>query len=340
MSGHRRTGLRLTVGLLVVAAAAFSLSGCGAGDGGSSESDGDRQVRLVLDFVPNGVHAGIYRAIAAGYYEEEGIDLEVVRPSSTGDTVRLVLAGKAEFGIADGLDLAGQIAMGRDARAVISILQRPAGGLITLEQAGVGSPADLAGRTVGETGVESDRVVFETMVREAGGDPADSKVVATGFNGAQALVAGRIAAFTGYIPADATALDLSGEKTRSFAFDRFGGPPYPGLVGFGDASWVEREPELAQGFAEATARGYRDAIESPARAVADLADQVDGIDRAFALAVFRAYRPWFGEPDRFGRIEPDSIRSLSDFMVSTGLAEKPVSPGEFGAPGLAFGPLD
>ena len=335
MTGLRPTGILF--GLLVAAGAVLSFNGCG---GGSDPESEDRRVRLVLDFVPNGVHAGIYRAIAAGYYREEGIDLEVVRPSSTGDTVRLVLAGKAEFGIADGLDLAGQISMGRNARAVMAILQRPAGGLVTLRQAGIGSPADLAGRPVGETGVESDRIVFETMVEAAGGSPADSKLVATGFNGAQALLAGRIEAFTGYIPADATALDLTGNRTRSFAFDRFGGPRYPGLVAFGGESWLEREPELARGFAEATARGYRDAIESPARAVADLADRVDGIDTTFALAVFRAYGPWFGDAGRFGRIEPGSIRSLSDFMVSTGLAEKPVSPDEFGAPGLAFGPLD
>lgn len=334
------TGLRphgILVGLLVAAVAVVSFIGCG----GESDPEGeDRRVRLVLDFVPNGVHAGIYRAIAAGYYREEGIDLEVVRPSSTGDTVRLVLAGKAEFGIADGLDLAGQISMGRKARAVMAILRRPAGGLVTLKEAGIGSPAELAGRRVGETGVESDRVVFQTIVRSAGGDPAASKVIATGFNGAQALVAGSIEAFTGYIPADATALDLAGNGTRSFAFDRFGGPAYPGLVVFGEASGVEDDPELARGFVEATVRGYRDAFRSPGRAIADLAGQVNGIDEPFALAVFRAYRPWFGRADSFGRIDPGRIDALSAFMVSTGLAEKPVSPEVFGAPGLAPGPLD
>lgn len=320
---------------LLAAAVLLVPVGCGSDSGPAGD---DTRVRLVLDFVPNGVHAGIYRAIAAGYYRDEGIDLEVVRPSSTGDTVRLVLAGKAEFGIADGLDLAGQISMGRDARAVMSILQRPAGGLITLRQSGVRSPADLAGRTVGETGVESDRIVFETMVETAGGDPADSKLIATGFNGAQALIAGRIDAFTGYIPSDATALNLSGDPTRSFAFDRFGGPSYPGLVAFGGDSWLKREGDLARGFVEATVRGYRDALASPDRAVEDLAREVDGIDREFALAVFRAYRPWFGGAGRFGRIAPGRIEALSDFMVSTGLAEVPVSSESFGAPGLAYGP--
>lgn len=337
MKGHRRTAVVL--GIVLGLIAPMFLVACGDGETDDS-AVANREVELVLDFIPNGVHAGIYRAIAAGYYEDEGIDLEVVRPSSTGDTVRLVVAGKADFGLADGLDLARQISLDRDARAVMAILQRPAGGLITLESSGIGSPADLAGKAVGETGVESDRVVFETMVETAGGDPDDSKLVATGFNGAQALVAGRIAAFTGFIPSDATALDLAGSPTRSFAFDRFGGPGYPGLVALGAKSVIEDDPELAKGFAEATARGYRDAIESPERAVSDLARQVDGIDRAFALAVFRAYRPWFGKPKGFGRIDPVGIRELSEFMLGSELAEKPVSPDRFGAPGLTFGPLD
>lgn len=333
MTWPRRTGFAL--GFVLILGGILSLTGC---DGDSDAGNGERQVRLVLDYVPNGVHAGIYRAIEAGYYADEGIDLEVVRPSSTGDPIRLVLAGKADLGLADGLDLAGQISAGRKARAVMAILERPAGGLITLREAGIASPAGLTGRTVGETGVPSDRVVFETMVEAAGGDPAESQVIATGFNGAQALVAGRIEAFTGFIPADATALDLEGERTRSFAFDRFGGPPYPGLVAFGEASWLGREAEVAEGFVAATVRGYRDALSNPERAVGDLVREVDGVEPAFALAVFRAYRPWFGPAGDFGRIRPATIARLSEFMIATGLAEGPVRPQVFGAPGLAPGP--
>ena len=40
------------------------------------------KVTLILDFVPNTVHAGIYRALAAGYYRRENIDLQVVQPTA------------------------------------------------------------------------------------------------------------------------------------------------------------------------------------------------------------------------------------------------------------------
>src|SRR5256885_14195052 len=82
---------------------------------------------LVLDFVPNAVHAGIYRALAAGYYRRGNIDLHVIQPTSTADTLRLIDADKADFGVADGADVANQIDLGRDARAAPALVQRPPG---------------------------------------------------------------------------------------------------------------------------------------------------------------------------------------------------------------------
>lgn len=315
--------LATLVGLLV--------AGCG-GDDGRSDGPSRETTRatLVLDFVPNAVHAGIYRALAAGYYRKEGIDLEIRTPSSTTDTTRLLVAGRAEFGLLDGLDLGKQVSEGRPLRASMAVLRRPAGGLVTLSESGIGSPADLMGRKVGETGAPSDRAVFETMVESAGGDPARSEVVSIGFGGVQALIAGRIDAFTGYVPADSTAVESKGYPTRSFPFDRFGGPSYPGLVAASSNEVLRDRPQLARGFVRATVRGYRDAIADPERAVADLAGLADGVEPGFARESFDAYRPYFGPPSGIGRITPGPVRRLSSFMVEAGLVERGFTPARFG----------
>ncbi len=114
-----------------------------------------RKATLILDFTPNAVHAGIYRALAAGYYKRENIDLRVVEPTSTQETLKLIDAGKAQFGLADGSDVASLIAGGGDAQAVMALVQRPLGGLIALASEHLRSPAGLAGKTVGITGVPS-----------------------------------------------------------------------------------------------------------------------------------------------------------------------------------------
>jgi hypothetical protein len=113
-------------------------------------------VTLVLDFIPNAVHAGIYRAIAAGYYAMENIDLHVVQPTSTSETLKLIDAGRAQFGLADGIDVADEIATGHDAKAIMAITQLPLGAPIALASEHLTSPAQLQGKTVGITGVPSD----------------------------------------------------------------------------------------------------------------------------------------------------------------------------------------
>jgi len=187
---------------------------------------------LILDFTPNAVHAGIYRALAAGYYRRENIELQVVAPSATVEPLSLVSAGRAQFGLADGSDVATAIDHGAGDEAVMALVQRPVGGLIALASEHLRSPAQLQGRTVGITGVPSDLAVLDTEVRHAGGDPAKVHVVTVGFNGAQALLAGRVAAFTGFIPDDGVGLEVEGHPIMPFWLDRNGGPEYPGLVAF------------------------------------------------------------------------------------------------------------
>ncbi len=124
---------RLLMILAAVMALGVGATACGGDDDdGSSGSSGTttaetKDATLVLDFIPNAVHAGIYAAQAQGYYEENGINLEIIQPTSTADTLRLIDAGKADIGIADGIDMAGQIDQGRGAKGVMAILQRPPG---------------------------------------------------------------------------------------------------------------------------------------------------------------------------------------------------------------------
>jgi ABC-type nitrate/sulfonate/bicarbonate transport system substrate-binding protein len=314
--------------LLIATGFLVGLAGC---SGESSDGEQPREATLVLDFLPNGVHAGIYQALASGAYLDEGIDLKIITPTSTADTIRLIQADKADFGLADGLDIAGQIGAGRDVSAVMAVTQRPSGGLVTLAGEDIRSPADLGGKTVGVTGVPSDMAVLETMVEDAGGDPDDSKVVTVGFGGIQALLAGRISAFTGYVPADSAVIESKGKKTRNFAFDEFGGPPYPGLVAFSTGSRIASDPELIEGFVNATITGYRQALEDPAAAISAMSNSIPELDGDLAAATFEAYRPLIGDPATLGSINRESVIELSDFMVDRKLIPAPFGPDQFDA---------
>jgi len=316
----------------------------GGGSGSSAHTASARgalakptKVTLILDFVPNAVHAGIYRALAAGYYRRENIDLQVVQPTSTQETLKLIDAGKAQFGLADGSDVAGLIDEGGNAQAVMALVQRPLGGLIALASEHLSSPADLAGKTVGITGVPSDLAVLDTELRHAGVSPSRVHVVTVGFNGSQALLAGRIAAFTGFIPDEGVTLQASGHPITAFALDENGGPAYPGLVAFTTRALIAANPALVGDFVAATTEGYEDTLRNPARSLDDLLRSNPSLSRGLTAASLKVYEPLFagrsaapGPAVPFGTLQSANVAAMSAWMLQSHLIHKPISPERYG----------
>lgn len=293
------------------------------------------KVTLILDFTPNAVHAGIYRALAAGYYRRENIDLQVIQPTSTEETLKLIDARRAQFGLADGSDVATLIDNGGDAQAVMALVQRPLGGLIALASEHLRSPADLQGKTVGITGVPSDTAVLDTEVRYAGGDPAKVRVVTVGFDGAQALVAKRIAAFTGFIPDDGVGLAVSGHPITAFALDSYGGPRYPGLVAFTRRSLIASDPTLVRDFVAATAHGYQDTLHDPQRSLSELLAANPSLPVKLTQASLHAYLPLFGGTGHMlwdipGSLNTQYLADMSRWMLSSRLIHAPIAPARYG----------
>jgi NitT/TauT family transport system substrate-binding protein/putative hydroxymethylpyrimidine transport system substrate-binding protein len=315
---------RLAIAALICGALSIGLCSCG--------STHPTKATLILDFTPNAVHAGIYRALAAGYYERENIDLKVVQPTSTQETLKLIDAGKAQLGLADGSDVASLIDKGGDAQAVMALVQRPLGGLIGLASEHLGSPAGLVGKTVGITGVPSDTAVLDTELRHAGVNPGRVKVVTVGFNGGQALVAGRIAAFTGFIPADGVALQVSGHPIAAFGLDKQGGPPYPGLVAFTTRKLIAADPQLVRGFVAATVHGYEDTLKDPTRSLSDLEEANPTLAHNLTAASLKVYLPLFADSEgvAFGTLQAPNVEAMSRWMVDARLIGAPVAPGRYG----------
>ena len=74
------------------------LCGCGASknDAGTEEL---KELDVVLDWYPNALHAFLYVAIEKGYYEEEGLKVNIRFPSNSNDAISLVAAGQADIGL-------------------------------------------------------------------------------------------------------------------------------------------------------------------------------------------------------------------------------------------------
>jgi putative hydroxymethylpyrimidine transport system substrate-binding protein len=256
-----------------LAAVVCALAPAGCGDDGA-EPDAPEGATLVLDFQPNAVHSGIYAAQHEGFFEEEGIELTIREPSSTRDAPSLLEAGRADLAVMDINDFGIARERGADLRELGAIVQRPLASVIARDRNEVRTPADLAGKTVGVTGVPSDDAVLDTVLASGGLAPDSVERIEIGFNAVSALAAGRIDAATAFWNAEGVQLKELGLATREFRVDEFGAPRYPELVMVARAG----EDELADRLLAALTRGYEDLGDDPDAALENLLAEVPGLD--------------------------------------------------------------
>jgi putative hydroxymethylpyrimidine transport system substrate-binding protein len=297
------------------------LAGACGGSGPQTTSDGARlaPVRVVLDFVPNAVHAGLYAAQAEGMYRAQGLAVQLVAPAGTAQPLSAVSSGRADLGIADLIDVTLANRQGAGLRVVAAVVQRPLISLMARADGPVRRPRDLVGRTVGLTGVPSDRAIARTIVAGDGGDPNRVHFVVIGFSAVPSLVGRKVDAAIGFWPADGVELERR-TPARIFRLERFGGPAFPELVIFARARTLRTSPGLVRRFLRASAQGYALARRDPSRALADLEHGAHGIDPAVARASLRAYRPILADRNgRFGTIDRAAVRAFLRYARRVGI---------------------
>jgi NitT/TauT family transport system substrate-binding protein/putative hydroxymethylpyrimidine transport system substrate-binding protein len=309
--------MRRAAALLAAVLSLVGIAGCGE-DG--AEPGAPRGVTLVLDFVPNAVHAGIYAAQVQDYYGDEGIDLTVRQPGESSDAPKLLAAGRADFAILDIHDLGIARERGLDVVGTMPIVQRPLAAVIARSDGPVRRPLDLEGHTVGVTGLPSDEAIVDSEVSADGGDPTRVDRVTIGFNAVSSLAAGKVDSATGFWNSEGVALQRQGIPVRIFKVDRYGAPPYPELILTASRRTIEREPELVDAMIAATTRGYELAFEHPARALDDLLSEVPSLVRTDQAAQLRALRPDL----RPARFDADVLREWAAWDLEHGLLERPL----------------
>jgi putative hydroxymethylpyrimidine transport system substrate-binding protein len=295
-----------------------ALMGCG-GDG--AEPGAPEGATLVLDFQPNAVHAGIYAAQANGFFEDEGVDLTIREPSSTADAGKLLETGRAEFAVMDINDFGIARERGLDLLAIAAIVQSPLASVIARDRDEIRTPADLAGKTVGVTGVPSDDAVLDTVLRAGGVAPGDVRRVTIGFNAVAQLAAGKVDAATAFWNAEGVQLKELGIPTREFRVDEFGAPRYPELV------LVARDRRRAEEIRSALVSGYHLLADRPETALDDLLAEAPGLERSAQLSQLRALTSArafaSGALTATPELSDESVRRWRSWAESAGLLAGP-----------------
>ena len=103
---------------------------------------------VILDYVANTNHTGMYVALDQGYYEEEGLKVNIVEPTE-GATASLVAVGKGDFGISYQEDVT--VALTSEdplpIKAIAAVIQHNTSGFAAYKDKGIHSPKDFEGKT-------------------------------------------------------------------------------------------------------------------------------------------------------------------------------------------------
>lgn len=280
-------------------------------------------ISVALDWTPNTNHVGLYVAQAEGWYEEAGLEVEILpygdTPSST-----LVANDVAEFGVLTSLGFFTQRAAGADLVATLAVVQRETGRLVfDAARQDIRTPADLDGMTYAGFGTGWEEALVATMIREAGGEGA-FETVTLGTGAYEALANGRVDFTMEVATWEGVHAMLEGREQKSFLYADYGVPDqHTTLIG-ARAAWLDANPEAARAFLRATQRGYAFAARNPEAAADILIAATEGmLDNApLVRASLRALVEGgylATEDGVVGLIDPAKIEETAGFLFDHGI---------------------
>jgi putative hydroxymethylpyrimidine transport system substrate-binding protein len=277
---------------------------------------------LVLDFIPNAVHAGIYAAIAQHFDHAHGVQLQPIVPSASTDSIKLLETGRVDFALLDIHDLAIARERGADLVGIMAIVERPLAAVIAAPQ--ISSPKQLEDSTVGITGVPSDTAVLDSIVAGSGGNPKRLRTVTIGFDAVADLLAGKVAAATAFWNDEGVTIQRRRPGFHVFRVDAYGAPAYPELILCTTHGRLRRDPALARAVAATLLSGYRFTLSHPGQSARDLERLVTGLDPSLVAAELHALLPAFEDSaGRVGELDPARLDRWAAWEARFGIVNRP-----------------
>lgn len=236
-------------------------------DKGASETSGTTKsqkkegtVNIILNEVAHSIfYAPMYVAIEEGYFEEEGINLELVCGFGADKTMTAVISGEADIGFMGSESSIYTFNEGANDYVVnfAQLTQRAGNFLVSREEISDFSWEDIKGSTVlgGRKGGMPE-MVFEYILKQNGIDPQKDLEInqSIDYGSTAAAFSEGQGDFTVEFEPGATALEMEGKGyvVASLGEDS-GYVPYTAFSA--KKSYIEENPDIIQGFTNALQKG-------------------------------------------------------------------------------------
>jgi len=194
---RRNKGWKLAAGVVALSLAAAA---CGGDDGDSeapsteapaTECAETTEVKLQLQWFTQAQFAGYFAAIDQGYYAAQCLDVTIVEGGVDIVPQQQLADGAVDFALSWVPKALASREAGADIVNIAQVFQRSGTLQVSFKDAGITSPADFAGKKIGNWGYGNEFEIFAALTK-AGLDPAaDVELVQQQFDMA-ALLAGDI----------------------------------------------------------------------------------------------------------------------------------------------------
>lgn len=314
-------------GLWALLAIVFTvLVGCNSEKEDKNVSDNGevlKAVSIVLDWTPNTNHTGLYVAQKLGFFEEQGLDVEILLPGEAGAD-QLVASGQADFGISYQESITEARIQDVPIVSIGAVIQHNTSGFAAPADRGIKTPADFEGKTYGGWGAPVEEAVIESLMKQEDADVNKVENINMGNSDFfTAVERGDIDfawiyyAWTG-VEAELRNMDLDMVYLTDYSEKL---DYYTPVITTNEKN-ISNDPELVKAFMAAVSQGYEYTIENPSEAAEILIEAVPDLDPELVKASQEWLSPKYQEDAKQWGIQSKQVwENYASWMYENGLLE-------------------
>lgn len=303
---------------------------CGCGNNNSD--DNLTKITIALDWTPNTNHTGIYVADKLGYFEEAGIEIEIIEALESGAEA-VVGSNTAQFGISFQDYLVPILSAPSDEQlpitAIAAIIQHNTSGIISPKDLGLTSPSLLCGHSYATWELPIEQAIMQKVVTDDGGNWDDVELIPQYVENIEGAFNSGIDSVWIYYGWDGVNTELSGLETNFFYFKDYGNElDYYSPIIIGNNNYMSENPEITGKFMEAVSKGYEYCINNPEESAEILVNSNEGLDLELCTASLKWLSDKYqDDADKWGVIDGKRWDAFYTWVYENGLCENEIPSG-------------
>lgn len=281
----------------------------------------EEDLTVILDYVPNTNHTGMYVALERGYYAEAGLNVNIIEPTE-GATNTLIAVGKGDIGVSyqEDVTIARTLSEPLPIRAIATLIQHNTSGFATFAGKNITSVKDFAGKTYAGWGGPGEEAVLRALMEAEGLDFSELNMVISDGSGFTALE-GAVDVMWFFEAWDNVTCQLNGFEINYMPCRELDERlDYYTPVLITNEKMIAERPEALKAFLAATERGYQDAIDDPA-GCAEILQKYAPDYSLEMLTISQEFlaKEYIADAARWGEMKDEVWNRYTEFMVEYGV---------------------